>query len=548
MAAHSSKSFYWKVKENFLQEINLVQDEEQSLDQLTLCSGQEQDVWIGSDRGLFHYHALTDKLYHLTPDEKTKSGIANLFIKAMTIDRAGNAWLGFESDGIQVIRASDHTIMSVYNLKHGLPGMQINSMATDTVGKIWVGTSAGLALFDPDSDAGVWQLFNREDGIERDYIDRPIVATEDGRLFFNVEGGVSWVDVTDDPAISMRVPSMHITYVDVDGQAYNKEGLPDFLQTIELSYASKELQIGYAAMDWPHPFRTKYFYRLEGVTQSKEWIENPQATISLTDMKPGAYKLRLYAVSGDGVRSKERELAIVIHPPFWQRWWFFMVLVCCAIGLGYAIYRYRLGQLQKMQAMRNIISSNLHDDIGASLSNIHILTVLTQRNLTNTTNATTYITKAGDEIQRISESLSDIVWNINPKYDDLDKLFFRMRRYAADMLEGKNIKSELVFPDMQEKIYMPMDQRRDFYLIFKEAINNLVRHSMATEASVRVMVDHRLIRMEIKDNGKGFDQHALPAGNGIQSIHQRAKKWKAVLDIQSALGSGTNILLEMKIN
>jgi signal transduction histidine kinase len=155
--------------------------------------------------------------------------------------------------------------------------------------------------------------------------------------------------------------------------------------------------------------------------------------------------------------------------------------------------------------------------------------------------------KAGDEIQRISEALSDIVWNINPKYDDLDNLFVRMKRYAADMMDGKEIVADLDFPEVTDKLTMPMDQRRDFYLIFKEAVNNLVKYSDASKASVRVVIDHKVIRMEVRDNGKGFDMANVHAGNGMQNMKQRAEKWKAMLEVKSEQGKGTSISLEMKV-
>lgn len=161
--------------------------------------------------------------------------------------------------------------------------------------------------------------------------------------------------------------------------------------------------------------------------------------------------------------------------------------------------------------------------------------------------ATSYITKAGDEIQRISESLSDIVWNISPKYDDLSNLFIRMKRYAADMADGKNIKAQLLFPVGTDKLLMPMDQRRDFYLIFKEAVNNLVKYSEATEAKVSVVIENKMIRLEVSDNGRGFVKNELLPGNGIQNIKLRAEKWKAVLEVRSAPGKGTQIILEMKL-
>jgi two-component sensor histidine kinase len=341
---------------------------------------------------------------------------------------------------------------------------------------------------------------------------------------------------------------LHLTSFTVDGSQYREDVLPDYFNLVELSYDVKEIHIEYAAMDWLHPSRTKYFYRIEGISVTDEWIENNEATIILTGMKPGKYVLRLYAVNGDGIKSNEIKLPILMQAPFWQRWWFIVLVVLSIIFLGYAIYRYRIGQIKKLQSMRNTISTNLHDDIGASLSNIHILNVLTQRNISNKESATSYITKAGDEIQRISEALSDIVWNINPKYDDLDNLFIRMKRYAADMLDGKNIKATLVFPEHVDKVSMPMDQRRDFYLIFKEAVNNLVKYAEASAATVQVVIDHRNIHLEVSDNGKGFDENIIIPGNGIQNMKQRAEKWNADLIVRSSPGKGTMISLEMKVN
>jgi two-component system, NarL family, sensor histidine kinase UhpB len=221
--------------------------------------------------------------------------------------------------------------------------------------------------------------------------------------------------------------------------------------------------------------------------------------------------------------------------------------------LGFFLFnRYQLKKKLEQQGvmleMRNNISRNLHDDIGASLSNINILNELTKRNVGNPEKANSYLQKAGDDIQRISESLSDIVWNINPQYDDMDNLYVRMKRYAADMLDGKNIQGQLNFPQESEKLSMPMDQRRDFYLIFKEAVNNLVKYSKATEATVEVKTDDHTVRLVVSDNGKGFDKETVRQGNGIQNMKQRAAKWNGQLVVTAASGKGVRIELIMKID
>lgn len=226
--------------------------------------------------------------------------------------------------------------------------------------------------------------------------------------------------------------------------------------------------------------------------------------------------------------------------------WAGLLLILIVLFNRYQLKK-KLEQQKVLLEVRNNISRNLHDDIGASLSNINILNELTRRNVRDPEKAGAYLVRAGDDIQRISESLSDIVWNINPQYDDPDKLFVRMKRYAADMLEGKGISAELRFPEASEKIYMGMDQRRDFYLIFKEAVHNLVKYSGASEACIMVSRRGRSLELVVSDNGKGFEVDAQSKGNGILNMNQRAEKWGGVLRLESGPGQGTRLMLNMPL-
>jgi signal transduction histidine kinase len=198
--------------------------------------------------------------------------------------------------------------------------------------------------------------------------------------------------------------------------------------------------------------------------------------------------------------------------------------------------------------MRNNISQNLHDDIGASLSSINILNELARRHISEPEKSTEYLSKSSEDIQRISESLSDIVWNINPRYDDLQNLFVRMKRYAADMLEGKNIIGQFDFPLNEPGFTLSMMQRRDFYLIFKEAINNLVKYSKAKNAIIRVTAEGHKIELLIQDDGIGFDLANSKTGNGLRNMEERAKAMEAKVTISSKSGEGTTVRLELSIS
>ncbi len=202
---------------------------------------------------------------------------------------------------------------------------------------------------------------------------------------------------------------------------------------------------------------------------------------------------------------------------------------------------------QKLQIIRDDIARDLHDDIGASLSNINILNELAKRNTGNAYKANEYLNKAGEDIQYISEGLHDIVWNINPKYDDLNNLFIRMKRYAGDMLDGKNILYEINFPENPNDIKLDMNKRKDLYFIFKEAVNNLIKYSGAFNANIFITIQHNKLLLHIEDDGKGFDLNNIVPGNGIENMTHRAENLKAKLTIESKEGKGTKILLTMNI-
>ncbi len=197
---------------------------------------------------------------------------------------------------------------------------------------------------------------------------------------------------------------------------------------------------------------------------------------------------------------------------------------------------------QKLREIRNNIAQDLHDDIGATLSNLNILNELAKRN-SQSEKSQEYLEKAQEDIQHVSESISDIVWNINPKFDKLNNLFIRMKRYASDMFESKKIAYQFHFPEDEKLIEHDFEYRKDLYLIFKEAVNNLIKYSEATEVLLNIEIEENILKMGIFDNGKGFNVNKISEGNGLQNMRNRAENIGADLQILSFVGEGTKILL-----
>ncbi|RZM19106.1 MAG: hypothetical protein EOO88_38945, partial [Pedobacter sp.] len=340
---------------------------------------------------------------------------------------------------------------------------------------------------------------------------------------------------------------LRITTLLINNQPYADSILPEFIKQLELPYDQNNIVIEYAAMDWVYPAKTKYRYLIEGIPGQDTWMPNDEARLNLAGLQPGKYVLHVRAMNNSGNWSNEIVLPISIRSPFWKTAWFISLLAAVILFSAWQLFRYRMAQVKKLHSMRNNISRNLHDDIGASLSNIGILNELAKRNLqTNDHKANEYLERAAEDIQHISDNLGDIVWNINPLFDNINNLFIRMKRYAADMAEGKNILCTFDLPESAD-LNMPMDKRRDFYLLFKEAVNNMVKHSSAKNAWIAIELTSSQLTLEIRDDGKGFEESLVKEGNGLLNMRQRAQQLKGKLIIQSAAGKGTNFLFRMPV-
>jgi len=499
------------------------------------------NAWLISRSGLFHCRRNQEKVFHFYKAGNREKDLSSGTIVSGVFNKYKNFWITGGS-GIQVFDWENDTVKANHDLSGGLPSMQVTSLATDSSGMIWAASIAGIMRFDPSKK--IWQLFNRLDGMERDYLDGDMYVTSNDKLVIDQQDGLLLKDVKEIGSGS-AVPAVHITAIFVNNQEYKDRLLPEYIDHIELGYNQNNVDIEFAAMDWLYPFKTNYRYRVDGVTPGAGLVPNMEARISLPDLQPGKYPVHIRALSSNGQFSKEIVFTIVIRPPFWKTRWFILLCLALLIAIIGWLYRYRIRQLKKTYEMRTAIARDLHDEIGSTLSNINILNELAKRNREDPARSTQYLDKAGEDIQRISESLGDIVWNINPRYDDLQNLFIRMKRYASDMMDGKNISYRVNFPEDAGKLSLSMGRRRDFYLIFKEAINNLVKYSKATVADVTVESDSRKLRMVIKDNGVGFDSNQTQHGNGIHNMHQRAKSGNDFLQIKSAPGKGTEVVLEM---
>jgi signal transduction histidine kinase len=216
--------------------------------------------------------------------------------------------------------------------------------------------------------------------------------------------------------------------------------------------------------------------------------------------------------------------------------------------LFYLLYRYRIRQLQRVQQVRNRIAKDLHDDIGSTLTNISILTELSRKSRGEPDKAGTYMDRIREEIDASGQALDDIIWSVNSRNDTLQETAARMRRYAAELFDTRNISYELIMDPQVADKKIPMEQRRDLFLIFKEALNNIHKHAAASIVSISLHMEKDTICLVTSDNGKGFDAVQPTHRNGVANMKERVKRWKGNLQINSGNGKGTVISVRLPLS
>jgi signal transduction histidine kinase len=305
--------------------------------------------------------------------------------------------------------------------------------------------------------------------------------------------------------------------------------------------------VDFVALNYRKQDDNRYAYFLEGFEDDWNYIDSRHIAY-YTNLNPGKYVLHMKSSDSHGNwNTQNLQLPIEVLPAFYQTAWF-RILVALLIGSTlYAFYRYRINQLLRLQQVRNRISADLHDELGSTLSGISIMGTLAKKQVSDPVTSGALVDRIMEDVRQISGSLDDIVWNISPKNDSLASLVARMTRYSSELFEAKQIEFQLKIPDDVDNIRLSMEQRRNIYLIFKESINNLVKYSRCSQASVSISVKDNYLHLIVTDNGIGFDPNTPTDRNGLRNLQDRARILKARIDIRSSHGEGTCISIVLPV-
>ncbi|HLQ38162.1 MAG TPA: two-component regulator propeller domain-containing protein [Planctomycetota bacterium] len=500
----------------------------------TIWTAPDGALWLAPFFGLWRLRA--GELSAIAPD-----GIPDPAINARCLlgDPAGRLWIGLRLQGLVRCDQPGAAVPQFHALgaADGLPSSVVWDGAVGLDGALWFGTGRGLLRLDPAT--GATRTWTSDDGLAGDTVVK-VHQDRDGRLWLGTHGGLSRLDPRQS-APQRAAPKVQLRSLRVGGVIVPLLADAASVQApLELEASAASVGLEFAAVDFrarPSSFR----YRLDGDAWSPA---SEQRAVYLAQLPAGAHRLEVTAIGCDGTASAHSCIvALQVLPPFWRRPWFLALVGAVTAAAAFAVHRLRLRQVVALERVRNQIATDLHDDIGAGLSQIAIVSEVARRRSVDGS-ATAFGEVAG-LARGMRESMADIVWAVDPQRDRPSELVRRLRAFAGDLFAGDGPELAFTAPDDQviDRLQLLPDARRHWLLLVKEALNNAARHARARHVVVRLEIVRGTLAVLVADDGCGFDPATVAAGHGLRSMRSRAGAVGVQLTVTSAKGQGTALEL-----
>jgi signal transduction histidine kinase/ligand-binding sensor domain-containing protein len=490
-------------------------------------------VWFGTDRGLVRWKNGTSEVFG------NDQGLFGTVVLGIIPHRLTSSSLNVDEDALWVITDK---------MLHSIKGGQI--------------ARYGSSPILPKDDASINQVFHVR-GTPRVWL-----ATTRGA----VELDLSKVRRADlpPPAVITEVVADTTVILDI---RHSPTRLREDVHPAELPYYLDDLNIRFTAPSYSHQPSVRYRYRLVGTDES--WsAPTSEVTVRYRQLTPGAYRFEVVALNPDGLSSPQPAVfSFVVLEPFWQRTWFHVLIGIVATSLLGAAFRYvetrryrqRIAQLEREEALakereqtRARIARDLHDDLSSTLGSIALYGESLKRRLKRASRQDKELLhKISTMSTGALEAFGDVIWSVAPRHDTLSSLLDRLRDVLADACTLQRMDYAVELPRVNDEIHVSDHVRRNLYLIFKEAINNVVKHSQATTVKLTGTLQDGMLELLLEDNGVGLNAgkrqverrpktKTVSTGHGLQNMKSRADEVGAELSVTSS-PKGTVVCLRIRM-
>lgn len=496
-------------------------------------------IWIASSKGVVIYDPASDTFSYELNNEIKNAGVVPYRVYSMARDTLGRIWMTIPYTGLIRVEPDGHRNFKVkiFQKQNGLSGLFCVYMTTDKNGCLWI-MNNGLLYFNPYNETyhfiNEWNgLLNFEGG------DARILVDSKGSVFVSDQVMENLVQTVNASKVTLK--NLVIDQLYVNGIPYPGSVLSN--QSIRLRNSENNLTFFFSDICYDAPEFVLYRYRIEGL--EKKW----NITTSLSEahyhhIPPGEYTFIVNAGYRGKWLAEEAKLKFSISQPFWKSIWFIITLIILISGILLIITTIKYRSKLQAERLRTSIASDLHDEINSTLSSISIMSDLIALN-----DKDDFMKKGIGEISKnaklLLNKMDDIIWLINPAKDNFEDFELRLKEFMIPLFESKDIQYHFECSPRIAHLQLPVELRKNLFLIIKEAINNLVKYSQCSMAEVILHYDNSVLTATISDNGIGFDPDIETNRNGIRNMKQRASQIKGKFIINSSKEKGTEIILQI---
>jgi ligand-binding sensor domain-containing protein/signal transduction histidine kinase len=526
---------------------------------LAICEDHEGTLWFGTENGLA---CLRNCQFQKFDGDNLASSV----VLSLYEDAARDLWIGTEGDGLFRLRNGN---LTQYTTKDGLFSNDMFETIEDDFGYFWMSCLKGIWRVNKKELDAIDQkqiktvhsaFYGKLDGlfsVQCNGVSKPSgFKSRDGRIWFPTTKGL----VALDPHIRPNElqPPVIIEQVVTEKGSVDLVGRGVPTAPLRLPRGRGDLEIHYTALSLQIPEKNHFKYMLDGV--DPDWvIADTRRVAYYNHLRPGNYHFHVSACNNDGLWNEAgASLDLELAPAFWETTWFRALAILGLAGSLAGSVRYvsvkrfqrKLAALEQQHAIekeRARIAKDIHDDLGASLTQITLLS--DRANYEPPDELRSNARKISSTAREIAQSLDEIVWAVNPEHDTLEGLVEYLSQSADDFLEDTNIRSRVKLPPELPHCSIPADVRHQFFLAFREALNNAVKHAKASEIQLEIGAEPTELQIKIADDGIGFDTAtAQGRGNGLANMSKRLEGIGGQFAIASTPGQGTVIKMTISLN
>lgn len=528
-----------------------------------LAEAADGRVWCGNDEGTL-YRCGPDSIQSFRPTDS----LASQPIWSLLVASDGVIWVGTFQGGL--LRFKDGVFKRV-TTEEGLPSDVISGILDDGRGQLWLSTHQGICRVDKQSLAACLEgdshrldatTFGRLDGLPTlecgGNYQPSCWRARDGRLWFATSKGI----VSVKPAELKRSPALPPVVLEefrVDGERVPLNGRP-----LDLPPGRTQFEFRFTAPSFVAADKIRFRYKLEGL--DADWVEaDTRRVAQYSHLLARDYRFHVLACNSDGQWNQPGAvLAFTLDPFFYQTRWFLALagaaILCGVAGVVRAAtthkYRQALRRLEQQHAIerdRTRIAKDIHDDLGAGLTQITLLSELARREPAD--QAVAHLDHIAASARRLTRAMDEIVWAVNPQHDTLNGLMDYISAYTEDFLRTAGIRCRMDLPHMLPTAHVDAESRYHLFLALKETLNNIVKHAHATEVRLRLLIFPGRFTLVIEDDGQGLSSsrlagngQRLDSGHGLSNLENRLAQVGGRCSIISTAGEGTRVEMTLPLD